>query len=468
MNALLTTLLLVICAATLWLAPTLAPAALLVGAAFTVVAIIMISRLETERQFLLRLFAAGLLIRMIVGLIIFWFGLQAFFGGDANTYDFFGFLTQQGWHGNTLYASMAANFVRGGAGAWGMLYLVGGIYEVIGRNPLAIQFINAVIGAATAVLIFSCAMHIFRNIRVARVAAILTAFFPSLVLWSSQGLKDGPIVFLLALSILATLKLGEQLTLKYFFILSLSLISLLSMRFYIFYMMVAAVAGSLAIGMQRASAQSVLRQSVVIIGLGLALTWFGVIRYANLQFERYGNLEAVQRSRADAAQTAKSGFATDVDVSTSEGALTAIPIGLVYLLFAPFPWQLASLRQIITLPEMIVWWCSFPLLVMGIWFAIKYRLRQIFPIIIFTIMLSLAYSVFQGNVGTAYRQRAQLLVFYFIFVAVGFVLVRERREEKARREVEQRLEENRRRSKWGFEKRRRENELPVASMTRSD
>ena len=47
-------------------------------------------------------------------------------------------------------------------------------------------------------------------------------------------------------------------------------------------------------------------------------------------------------------------------------------------------------------------------------------------------MLSIAYSVFQGNVGTAYRQRAQLLVFYFIFVAVGYVLVQEKREERKR------------------------------------
>jgi hypothetical protein len=43
-------------------------------------------------------------------------------------------------------------------------------------------------------------------------------------------------------------------------------------------------------------------------------------------------------------------------------------------------------------------------------------------------MLTLAYSIFQGNVGTAYRQRSQLLVFYFIFVSVGYVLVKERRE----------------------------------------
>src|SRR5687767_1652713 len=85
---------------------------------------------------------------------------------------------------------------------------------------------------------------------------------------------------------------------------------------------------------------------------------------------------------------------------------------------------------------MIVWWASFPLFVTGLWFSIKYKLRQISPILIFTVMLSLAYSIFQGNVGNAYRQRSQLLVFYFIFIAVGFVLVAEKREERKRRELE--------------------------------
>ena len=78
------------------------------------------------------------------------------------------------------------------------------------------------------------------------------------------------------------------------------------------------------------------------------------------------------------------------------------------------------------------------MLILGLWFSIRYRLRMIAPILIFTTMLSLAYSIFQGNVGTAYRQRAQLLVFYFIFAAVGYVLVLEKREEKKRRIFEDR------------------------------
>jgi hypothetical protein len=140
----------------------------------------------------------------------------------------------------------------------------------------------------------------------------------------------------------------------------------------------------------------------------------------------------VQRSRADLVRSANTGFGSDVDVSTTAGALSVIPLGLAYLLFAPFPWQFASLRQSITFPEMVVWWVSFPLLLMGIRFTLKHRLRQALPILIFTTMLTLAYSIFQGNVGTAYRQRSQILVFYFIFVAVGAVLLKERREEGRR------------------------------------
>jgi hypothetical protein len=59
-------------------------------------------------------------------------------------------------------------------------------------------------------------------------------------------------------------------------------------------------------------------------------------------------------------------------------------------------------------------------------------MRPALPILIFTTMLTIAYSVFQGNVGTAYRQRSQLLIFYFIFVAVGYELVRERAEDRRR------------------------------------
>jgi hypothetical protein len=400
------------------------------------VAGLLIRRSGPHGLFLLNLFLFALLIRIVIGTLIFVFNLQGFFGGDAMTYDFVGSCQLNAWGGDKYAQSLVDLFIKKGEGSgWGMGYLVAGIYTLLGRNMLAVQFFNGVIGAATAPIIFLCALHVYENAKVARLAAFGVAFFPSLILWSSQGLKDAPIVFLLALSILATLKLGQKFSLGYLATLVVSLFCLLSLRFYVFYMILVAIVGAFLIGMREVSAKNFVRQFAVVMALGLALTYVGVTRYANVQMEQYGRLEELQRSRLDAARSAESGFGTDVDVSTTSGALSMIPMGMLYLLFAPFPWQLASLRQSITLPEMIIWWGSFPMLVLGFWFSIKYKLRQISPILVFTVMLSLAYSVFQGNVGTAYRQRAQLLVFYFIFVGVGYVLMQEKREDRKRQLV---------------------------------
>jgi hypothetical protein len=387
---------------------------------------------KEHRSFLLQLFAWALLVRILVATGIFIFNAQEFFGGDALTYDFYGYAQMKAWQGDAYFRTLSMRFNEGQASPWGMIHLVAVVYSIIGRNSLAIQFFNSVIGAATAILVFNCAQHVYKNVRVAKIAAVCVAFYPSLVLWSAQGLKDAEIVFFLVLAILASLRLSEKWSTKYAVVLIVALFSILSLRFYVFYMIAAAIGGGFVIGLQKITPTNFVRQFIVILVVGVSLTYLGVTRYASAQFDRFGSLERLQRSREDLSR-AGSGFGREVDVSTTEGAISTIPIGLVYLLFAPFPWQLVSLRQSITLPEMIIWWLSFPLLVLGIWYSVRYRLRQISPILIFTTMLSIAYSVFQGNVGTAYRQRAQLLVFYFIFVAVGFVLIKEKKEERDRR-----------------------------------
>lgn len=433
MNVLIIVFTSLICAGVIWLRPVHGPGALLICALVSLPTVLVLMRAGEERTFLLRLFVLALLVRIVLATIIHIGGMEAFFGGDATTYDMFGKSLLQSWHGDTYHTARYAGFIKSGAGAWGMLYIVAGVYQLIGENRFAIQLLNAAVGGSAAIVVYYTAQSLFSNVRVSRVAAVLVAFFPSLILWSSQALKDGLIILALALAILATLRLMEKITVRYVLVLTGCLLALLSLRFYIFYMMVAAVAGSFVLGMKTLNAQSFVQRFVAIALMGLAFTWFGVLRYAGTQFERYANLKAIQLSRIDQAN-AGSGFGKDVDVGTTEGALTAIPIGLVYLLFAPFPWDMATVRQSITLPEMLIWWTAFPLLVLGLWFALRHRLRQVTPIVLFTSMLTLAYSLFQGNVGTAYRQRSQLLVFYFIFVAVGAVLLKERAEDKRRQQ----------------------------------
>ena len=141
----------------------------------------------------------AVLVRIILATVIFIAGWEKFFGGDATTYDIFGKSLLQSWHGDAYHSARYAGFIKSGAGAWGMLYVVAGVYQLIGENRFAIQLINASVGASSAVVVYYVAQSLFNNVRVSRVAAVLVAFFPSLILWSSQALKDGLIILALAL-----------------------------------------------------------------------------------------------------------------------------------------------------------------------------------------------------------------------------------------------------------------------------
>jgi hypothetical protein len=133
----------------------------------------------------------------------------------------------------------------------------------------------------------------------------------------------------------------------------------------------------------------------------------------------YLTLERLQVTRADQATWGQSAFGRDLDVSTPVGAIRALPVGLVYLLFAPFPWSISGLRQALVLPEMLAWYALMPAFVRGLRIAARDRLRDVLPVIVFAGSLTVAYALFQGNVGTAYRQRTQVTMFFFVFMGVG-------------------------------------------------
>lgn len=179
MNSLLVFLALALCAAIAVLVPEHGAPAIIVCVVVATAAGLIITRVKEDGAFLLRVFIGALLVRMLVGTLIFAFQLQDFFGGDALTYDFFGNALLKVWQGERFYMFFVQQSVgTSSGGGWGMLYYVASIYRLVGQNMLAVQFVNSIMGAATAPIIYLCAKHIFSNQRVARLACIFVAFFP--------------------------------------------------------------------------------------------------------------------------------------------------------------------------------------------------------------------------------------------------------------------------------------------------
>ncbi len=410
--------------------PNGAVAALLVSG-FSLLVVVVIRQTNKGNDFLINVFLGALILRILFGGMVHFFEWQPFFGGDSLTYDFFGNRLMEIWSGHyTVFSDPLSQRALSTSGpGWGMTYLTAAIYAVFGRNMLAAQSFCGVVGAATAPLVYVCSYKIFQNRRVGKLSALLVALFPAFVIWSSQLLKDGLIIFLLVLIMTMVLQLQQRLSFSSILILLCALFAILALRFYIFYMVAIAVAGSFIVGVGE-SVKSIVRGFAALILIGSGLIYFGVLRTASDEMEKFGSLERVQISRQDLARSAESGYGEDLDVSTVGGAIGVLPLGFVYLIFAPFPWEVTNFRQAITLPEMLIWWSAMPLLVAGLLYTIKNRLRNSIAILVFTLILTVAYSLFQGNVGTAYRQRAQIQVFLFMFIAVGWTLWQERKENR--------------------------------------
>jgi hypothetical protein len=70
----------------------------------------IIARIEIHDGFLLQLFIASLLIRVLVATADFVSNAQSFFGGDAFSYDAFGYSTCQGWSGDKYLHRLVGTF----------------------------------------------------------------------------------------------------------------------------------------------------------------------------------------------------------------------------------------------------------------------------------------------------------------------------------------------------------------------
>lgn len=401
--------------------------AVMVGIIPVSVCLWVLLRDKTDRLFLFRLFVAALVVRWLVAVAIHDSNQQGFFGGDALTYDAFGNALKQSWlglvDGQAPWLTRYTNF---GSSGWGMFYYVGSVYYILGQNSLAIQLGNAGLGAGTCIAAYKIAFMVYPSQRVARIAALFTAFSPSMILWSSQALKDAPIAICLVLCALYTLKLREKFNLRSLLLLLVFLFCLFSLRHYAFYIVFAAITGTLLMARKRFTPLQVVQGGLLVLIIGVVFAYIGAGSTAHQAFD----LKRIQEFREWGAKVTNTGFGGDVDITDAQAAIAFLPIGVVYVLLAPFPWMINNLRQLITLPELLVWWITMPFMVKGYWFAVRHRLRESFAICLFILSLVFAYALYQSNAGTAYRHRAQLYPFFFVLIGIGMQLRRDKKKLK--------------------------------------
>jgi len=380
---------------------------------------------QSEYGFLVRVYLWTISLRYAIAVLLNIFGadsvVAAAFWGDSGSYDTGGYQLSLRWSGEPITTAYMSTAISG----YGWVYFVGAIYYLFGRNQLMVQFLNGLMGGVTVLVIFAIAARLFDRSS-ARWAAVFMAFFPQMVFWSTGMYKDPAILLCIAVAMFAVLRLREGLSLTSIVMFVVAEVVLITLRFYIAYFVIFAALATFVFGRRRGAVRMAFTYGLLGLLLYGALN-IAVKRETLEQQTSYVNLERLQVTRLDQAMWGRSGFGQEHDVSTPAGALAALPVGLVYLLFAPFPWSISGLRQALVAPETLVWYALMPAFIRGLAFGLKRQFRAVMPIVVFAVSLTLAYALMQGNVGTAYRQRTQVTMFFFIFMAVGVVEKRRQR-----------------------------------------
>ncbi len=160
----------------------------------------------------------------------------------------------------------------------------------------------------------------------------------------------------------------------------------------------------------------------VIVSVGLSVRTEQVLLESD-----EGVLVNLDVRRAGSAKEARSGYLQEASVATPEEALQYFPVGLLYFLTVPFPWQLGAIRQNLIIPENVFWLGLYPLMVLGIRRALKSNRPGTVFLLLMTAGMCVVYALLAANVGTAYRMRSQVWLLWAPFAAWGWEVWRERR-----------------------------------------
>jgi hypothetical protein len=158
--------------------------------------------------------------------------------------------------------------------------------------------------------------------------------------------------------------------------------------------------------------------AVTIVAVLVTATGVG---HSGYKVATSSNLKQANVVRKDLATSASSGFGSDIDISTPAGALTSLPTAAATFLIGPFPWQFSGGRQLVALPDVVVWWLLLPSLWRGLRTAGRRIGRGVLIVVLPAMMTTALLALVVGNLGTVVRERAQVSIMLIPLLALGLV-----------------------------------------------
>jgi 4-amino-4-deoxy-L-arabinose transferase-like glycosyltransferase len=365
------------------------------------------------RTRVLRWTIAGFFAHLVFGLAV--FNLSGVFSAlrsDALTYHGLAQAITNSWTSDSPGPHLPA-------GKEGYYYLLAAIYRVFGPHPAAGLVVNAALASALVPILTDLTRRLFGP-HAARYAGPLIVLMPGVFIWTSQLLKEAAILFLVAVTASAAVRLSNKVTVAPLLAAAGGLALLFTFRGPVALVMGGGVVAGLVLSKRELFAGlSTALSTLALIALTVVSLGVGYSGFQNATSSDLGQAHIV---RQDLARSANTGFDHEVDISTTRGAFSYLPVGLFNFVLGPFPWQIQGVGQLAMGPDVLVWWFLLPSLWRGLTTGFRTKGRAalvlVLPALISTVMLALVI----GNFGTVVRERAQVVVLLVPFIALGLAL----------------------------------------------
>ena len=405
---------------------------------------------DPEVRTIQRLYLWALVLRAAAGLaayILTQYTEVPFFE-DALYYEEMGYSVANDW-----LSGRAVDFTSLSRGAQTASLMVTGIavFYYITQGVRALPLLLILYSAITAwvpVYVYRITRELSVPAMAASRAGWLVALSPAFVFWSGSLYKEGLVMLALSAGLYHALRLQSRWQGRSLAILAASVFALLALRFYLAIVMSVVIVLGLLWGRQdqkvrsqrRALTPPLIRQvfiAAAFVGLMMTLGFRENAEH-RLAESPEGTVVELDLSRLNvdrqwSATSAYSGYLTEADISTPSRAIRYFPVGLVYFLAVPFPWQLGGLRQNLVIPETAFWLLLYPLIGIGIARGLRVNRPGTLVLLAATGGMCVIYTLVSGNVGLAYRMRSQVWLLWAPFAAWGWEALRARRRARAGR-----------------------------------
>jgi 4-amino-4-deoxy-L-arabinose transferase-like glycosyltransferase len=305
-----------------------------------------------------------------------------------------------------------------------IMYSIGFVYLIFGYAPLIIKSLNITASAIAAFLVYLTALELSTR-RVARIAFLIFAFFPSIFIFSISMLREPVIVLCVAAVIYSLVRLKRKVDLAGIIILAVGMCAIIFFRREMAMILAATTITSL--GRQG-------RRLLYVFLIGLAVLsaslFWGFMKTADCrlhsvlflrhaaQYESGGRL--AYRIFPDSFYEEHKRYALDKEYLACRAGCTIVeflrylPKGAFFYMARPFPFTRADLVYRLLSFQMLYWYLIVALSFFGM---MRIRKPQARPIFIYIILIILATSMAEGNEGILLRHRDAIVPFFIIFAS---------------------------------------------------